>query len=215
LPAVPPLASVIRRLWWAPLIGGTVFFPFLTVFSYSTYRLESAPFKLSVSATSLIYLAYILGAIAAPIAGNVSDRIGRRPTIQAALLVCGGGLACSLTTTLALVALGLALVCVGSLMAHVVANAAVSQSANPLGAQARGAALALYTLGFYVGGGLGSFFPGIALVRFGWTGVIALCALALVGAMLCSLATPRRPEPDAASGASAATPQLPVRTPRT
>jgi YNFM family putative membrane transporter len=92
------------------------------------------------------------------------------------------------------VALGLALVCVGSLMAHVVANAAVSQSANPLGAQARGTALSLYTLGFYVGGGLGSFLPGFALTRYGWDGVIALCAVALLGAALCSLVTPARPE---------------------
>jgi YNFM family putative membrane transporter len=31
----PSLAVIGRTLWWAPCIGGTVFFPFLTVFSYS------------------------------------------------------------------------------------------------------------------------------------------------------------------------------------
>ena len=201
----PAVGVIMRRLWWAPLIGATVFFPFLTIFSYSTYRLEGPPFNLSATVTSLIYLTYILGAIAAPIAGNFSDHVGRRPTIQLALVICGAGMACSLTTSLAVVALGLTLVCIGSLMAHVVANASVSQSANPLGAQARATALSLYTLGFYVGGGLGSFLPGLALVRYGWNGVVAMCAVAAVGALLCSLMTPARPEKSATAALEAPT----------
>ena len=190
----PPLRVIIRKLWWAPFIGGTVFFPFLTVFSYSPYRLESPPFSLSPTVTSLIYLVYLLGAVASPIAGNVSDRVGRRPTIHVALLIASAGLACTLVDLLPLAGVGLALVCVGSLMAHVVANASVSEAANPLGAHARATALSLYTLGFYIGGGLGSFVPGLALVRFGWNGVVALCALVVVGAFICSMATSVRPE---------------------
>lgn len=184
----------MRRLWWAPLIGGTIFFPFLTVFSYTPYRLEGPPFSLRPTITSLIYVLYLLGAVASPIAGNISDRVGRRPTIQVSLMITGAGLVCTLIAVLPVTALGLALVCVGSLMAHVAANAAVSESANPLGARARATALALYMLGFYIGGGLGSFVPGLALVRFGWAGVVALCALMTAGAFLCSLSTSARPE---------------------
>lgn len=188
------LPAIFRTLWWAPLIGGSVFFPFLTVFSYSPYRLERPPFSLNTTITSLLYLVYLLGAVASPIAGNVSDRVGRRPTIQLSLAIACIGLVCTLLDALPLVTLGLALVCVGSLMAHVVANAAVSEAANPLGARARATALSLYTLGFYVGGGLGSFAPGLALVRFGWNGVVALCAVVVAGAFLCSLVTPSRPD---------------------
>jgi YNFM family putative membrane transporter len=190
----PALSVIIRRLWWAPLIGGAVFFPFLTIFSFSPFRLENGPFNLSPTITSLIYLVYLLGAVASPIAGNISDRVGRRPTIQVALGIVVVGLACSLVDVLPLALLGLALVCVGSLSAHVVANASVSERANPLGAQARATALALYTLGFYIGGGIGSFVPGLALVTFGWNGVVALCALAVAAALLCALATSVRPE---------------------
>lgn len=190
----PTMAVIIRKLWWAPLIGGTVFFPFLTIFSYSPYRLEGPPFHLSPTVASLLYLVYILGALASPIAGNISDHVGRRPTIQVSLVITFIGLACTLIDSLPLTMLGLAIICVGSLMAHVVANASVSETANPLGAQARATALSLYTLGFYIGGGLGSFVPGLALVGFGWHGVVALCALAVVAAFLCSLATSTHPE---------------------
>jgi MFS transporter, YNFM family, putative membrane transport protein len=188
------LPAIVRRLWWAPLIGGTVVFPFLTVFSYAPYRLEGAPFRLSPTVTSLLYLVYIVGAVASPIAGNISDRIGRRPTIQVALLVALAGLACTLMDALAVTVAGLGLVCIGSLMAHVVANASVSEAANPLGRHARATALALYTLGFYVGGGLGSFVPGLVLVRFAWPGVAALCAAVVAAAFACSFATSARPE---------------------
>ncbi|HKT40216.1 MAG TPA: MFS transporter, partial [Ktedonobacterales bacterium] len=190
----PSLTVIIRKLWWAPLIGGTIFLPFLTVFSYAPYLLEGPPFHLSPTRTSLIYLVYLLGAVASPVAGNISDRVGRRPTIQVSLAITFVGLACTLVAMLPLILLGLALVCIGSLMAHVVANASVSDAANPLGAQARATALALYTLGFYVGGGIGSFVPGLALVAFGWNGVIALCVVAVVGAFLCSLLTSAHPE---------------------
>ena len=190
----PAMARIIRRLWWAPLIGGAVFFPFLTLFSFTPFRRENAPFNLSPTITSLIYLVYLFGAVASPIAGNISDRVGRRPTIQVALAITAAGLVCSLVNLLPLALLGLALVCVGSLSAHVVANASVSERANPLGAQARATALALYTLGFYIGGGLGSFVPGFALVSFGWPGVVALCGVGVLGAAICSLVTPRRPE---------------------
>jgi YNFM family putative membrane transporter len=200
----PPLRAIARKLWWAPFIGGTVFFPFLTIFSFVTYRLEGAPFRLSPTLASLVYLSYVVGAVAAAAAGNISDRVGRRSTIQFALLVVVAGLGFSLASTLALAILGFTLVCVGSLMAHAVANASVSQSANPLGAQARGTALSLYTLGFYVGGGLGSFVPGFALVSFGWSGVVALCGVGVLGAALFSLVTPRRPEQVGATEASPA-----------
>lgn len=200
---VSSLPVIARRLWWAPFIGGTVFFPFLTVFSYAPFRLEGPPFALSPTITSLIYLVYALGAVAAPVAGNLSDRVGRRPTIQVSLVIAGAGLVCTLFDRLPLVALGLALVCMGSLAAHVVANAAVSEAANPLGAYARATALALYTLGFYLGGGLGSVVPGLALVRFGWAGVVALCALVMAGAFVCAFITSARPDHGAYVEASA------------
>src|SRR5690349_20532695 len=185
------LCAVARRLWWAPLLGGTVFFPFLTLFTYTPYRLENPPFNLSAGATSLIYLVYLLGAVASPLSGQISDRIGRRPTILAALALTALGLL--LATVDALAVTALAVVCVGSLMAHVVANASTSDGANALGPRARATALSLYTFGSYIGGGLGAFIPGIGWERYRWPGVLVPCAVALLLAALFSLRTPARP----------------------
>ena len=187
------LCAVARRLWWAPLLGGTVFFPFLTLFTYTPYRLENPPFNLSAGATSLIYLVYLLGAVASPLAGQISDRIGRRPTILAALALTALGLLLATVDALAVTALALAVVCVGSLMAHVVANASTSDGANALGPRARATALSLYTFGFYIGGGLGAFIPGIGWERYRWPGVLVPCAVALLLAALFALRTPARP----------------------
>ncbi len=183
---------IFRRAWWAPLIGGTVFFPFLTVFTYTSYRLEGPPFDLPASAASLFYLVYVFGAVASPLAGNLSDRIGRRPAIWGGLVVTAVGLLISLPNALLPALVGLALVCVGSLSSHVVANASVSDTANPLGAQARATALALYTLGFYLGGGLGAYIPGFGWARYGWIGVVVPCAVAVLCAALVAIQTPHR-----------------------
>ncbi len=200
--ATPTDASlwvIMSRLWWAPLIGGTVFFPFLTVFTYTPYRLEGAPFFLSASNANLFYLVYILGAAASLAAGQVSDRIGRRSTIYLGLIVCAVGLALSLINLLPTALLALALVCVGGLSSHVVANASVSDGANPLGAGARATALSLYTMGFYIGGGLGAFIPGFGWEHWGWPGVVAPCAVAVVCASLYALKTPLHPQRQAAA----------------
>lgn len=201
-----PLRRIIGRLWWAPLIGASVFFPFLTVFTYTPYRLESAPFDLGPTSANLFYLVYILGALAAPLAGQLSDRLGRRPAIYVGLSTCAIGLGASLVNQLPAALLALALVCMGSLSAHVVANASVSDGANPLGAHARGTALSLYTMGFYVGGGLGAFIPGFGWEHWGWPGVVAPCAVAVICAGLCALRTPLRARPAAAATASVAIP---------
>lgn len=186
------LLVIAARLWWAPLIGAVVFFPFLSVFTFTPYRLEGPPFSLSPSVANLFYLVYILGAIASLVAGQVSDRIGRRSTIYLGLVICGSGLALSLVSSLTTALAALALVCVGGLSAHVVANASVSDGANPLGPRARATALALYTMGFYIGGGLGAFIPGYGWERWGWPGVLAPCGVAVALASLIALKTPLR-----------------------
>ncbi len=200
------LRVIVARLWWAPLIGASVFFPFLTLFTYTPYRLEGAPFFLSPSNANLFYLVYVLGAIASLAAGQISDRVGRRATIYLGLAICAFGLALSLVNFLPMALLALALVCAGGLSSHVVANASVSDGANPVGAGARATALSLYTMGFYVGGGLGAYIPGFGWELWGWQGVVAPAAVAVAIASLAALKTPAHPPKQFVSGIGPAVP---------
>lgn len=191
-PAHVPVRTIAARLWWAPLIGGTVFFPFLCVFTFMPYRLEGAPFNFSPAHANLFYLVYILGAGASLASGQISDRIGRRPTIHVALFLTAIGLALSLLSVFVAALAALAIIAIGSLAAHATANASVSDGANDLGPRARATALSLYSTGFYIGGGLGAFVPGFGWENFGWPGVVAPCALAVVCAAVVALKTPTR-----------------------
>ncbi|HTP30443.1 MAG TPA: MFS transporter, partial [Anaeromyxobacteraceae bacterium] len=49
---------------------------------------------------------------------------------------------------------------------------------------AKGGASALYLTFYYVGGTLGSFFPGLAWQAWRWPGVVGVCAASLVIAAL-------------------------------
>ena len=51
-------------------------------------------------------------------------------------------------------------------------------------------ALPRHPLGFYLGGGLGAYVPGFGWARYGWIGVVAPCAVAVICAALVATQTP-------------------------
>ena len=58
---------------------------------------------------------------------------------------------------------------------------------NVTATTAKGGANALYTTFYYVGAVLGSTLPGLALERFGWSGVVWTCAASLVVGLVADL----------------------------
>jgi MFS transporter, YNFM family, putative membrane transport protein len=49
----------------------------LTVYNYAAFRLIGAPYKLSDTEISLIFLVYLFGMASSGVAGALSDRHGR------------------------------------------------------------------------------------------------------------------------------------------
>ena len=73
------LAAVSRNrtLLAATALGAGLFFSFVGIFSYAEYRLQRPPFSLGATASSLIFLLWLLGGVG-PVAGRVAERFGWR-----------------------------------------------------------------------------------------------------------------------------------------
>jgi YNFM family putative membrane transporter len=169
-----------RHLVGAFIIGAALFFAFIGVFTYLPYYLTGAPFGLSTGLVSSIYVVYIAGVIAAPLAGRLSARISRRLIIGVGLLIAGLGILGTLIAALALIVASLVVLCFGMFTAQSTAPAYVNATART----AKGGASALYLAFYYVGATFGSVLPGYAWQTWGWPGVVTTCEITLLLALL-------------------------------
>jgi MFS transporter, YNFM family, putative membrane transport protein len=164
-----------RALLQATIVGGAFFFVFVGTFSYVVYRLEQPPFDLGTAAGSLVFLLWVLGALA-PAIGRLSDRVGWQRLALAALGLSAAGLALSLPRLLPTLVAGLALVTLANFGGVTAAQLGVSAAAD----RERGAATAVYFTLYYLAGSAGGYLPGLAWERFAWPGVAATGVAALV-----------------------------------
>jgi YNFM family putative membrane transporter len=149
--------------------GGCLFFTFVGVFSYVTFRLEAPPFSLPTVTSSLVFVLWLLGAVG-PFAGRFADRIGWRGAALTAFACALGGLALSLPALLPTLLLGLAVLTLSMFAGATALQLGVVSSA----ASDRGAASALYFSVYYTSGALGAYLPGLAWQAWGWNGVAAI-----------------------------------------
>jgi YNFM family putative membrane transporter len=182
------------RLVGAYLVGLSLFFGWMGIFTYLPYHLSAPPYGLSTAAVSSVYLVYAAGVVSSPLAGRLSGRVPARRLIAIGLVGEAIGMALALARPLPLVVLGLVVLVLGTFTAQAVVPAFVNASARA----AKGGASALYLAFYYVGGTLGSALPGIAWQAAGWPAVVSLCAasvcLGLVAnAALCGRGELRRP----------------------
>jgi predicted MFS family arabinose efflux permease len=63
-----------RRITGASLMALAFFFTFISTFTYIPHRIQEAPFLLSNSAVSLLYLVYFVGFFVPPWARSLSHR---------------------------------------------------------------------------------------------------------------------------------------------
>ncbi|MEP7159832.1 MAG: MFS transporter [Dermatophilaceae bacterium] len=183
-------------------IGGAALGSFVAVFNAIGFRLESAPYHLSVGVAGLVYLSYSLGSVASPRAGALAARFGQRAVTPWAALVMVAGVAITLARPLALVALGIAVLTVGFFAVHGVASGWVAARAS-VGSGGTGQASSWYLFCYYLGssvfGGLGGQawqvggWPAVAALSGGLAVVVVLVALVL--RRIPSLLEPGRPRP--------------------
>jgi len=161
--------SVVRLCLLAFLLMGG----FVATYNYLTFRLEAPPLHLSTSVTSLLFLAYLAGTVSSPVAGRLSDRLGRRRIALAGIATSLAGLGLMLPDQLVLITVGLLVLTAGFFATHSVASSWVSS----LAAGRRGQAAAMYLLAYYLGSSAFGALVGLAFQGFGWPGVAASVAV--------------------------------------
>ena len=160
-------------------VGFLMMGAFVTVYNYAGFRLLASPFNLSATQVGFIFMAYIFGAIASSLAGEVADRFGRYPVLILGILLTALGVGLTLSHVLVLIVIGIIVMTIGFFTTHSIASSWVGRMA--IGT--KGHATSLYLLAYYMGasvmGALGGWFwdhgAWISVVEF--TGVLLILAL--------------------------------------
>jgi MFS transporter, YNFM family, putative membrane transport protein len=152
---------------------------FVTLYNYIGYRLIAAPYHMSQTAISAIFVVYLTGVVASPWSGRMADTFGRGRVLIASLAIMLAGVVLTLFSPLSLIAAGIAGLTIGFFAGHAVASSWVGRLAR----EAKGQAAALYLLAYYLGssimGSLGGHFWAVG----GWGGVAGLVAVLLIAGM--------------------------------
>jgi MFS transporter, YNFM family, putative membrane transport protein len=146
------------------------FFVFSSIFNYLPFYLHRPPFNASTQLITLLYLAYLIGIFAGPLAGKLSNRIGNGGTMVLGSLVFALAIALTLIKSVVAIVIALMLVCAGFFSIH----ASAAGSLNRKLTSSRGRANSLYVLAYYLGGAAGITLSGYAYGLAGWHGVAGL-----------------------------------------
>jgi MFS transporter, YNFM family, putative membrane transport protein len=185
----PPEAATRSKLApvWANLgnprllatfgIGFCLLFTLVATFSYVTFYLSIAPFHLSTRQLSYLFAVYLCGLGTTLVAGTILARVGLRHGMIAALGACIAGLTLTLSPSLIIVSVGLAIEASGIFVAHACANSFLRDAAPP---GARVSAAGMYICSYYIGGTVGGVLPGLFWGYGGWPGCVVLVSVVLL-----------------------------------
>jgi MFS transporter, YNFM family, putative membrane transport protein len=174
-------ATLLRDpgLRWLFLTGFLIMGAFASLYNYLGFRLHEPPFLLGQTAIGAMFVLYLLGTWSSTWAGRLVDRIGRRRVLWAMLVVCTAGLLVTLSNSLVIVVVGVAVFTFGYFGAHSVASGWVGRRAG----ERRALASALYLCSYYIGSSTVGTLSGLAWEHGAWPGLVAALAL-LLGASL-------------------------------
>ena len=129
---------------------------FVTTYNYIGFRLASPPFSLSQASIGLVFVIYLVGAVASPTAGELAGRYGRRRVIGPAIVLMPLGALATLSDSLWLTIFGVGLVTAGFFGGHSIASSWIALRAE----KARAQASALYLFFYYLGSSLAGWVGG-------------------------------------------------------
>ncbi len=173
------------RLLGTYAVGFTVLFVIVAAFTYANFLLAAPPFGLGPAELGSIFVVYLAGMAATPIATRLAVRIGRRATLAGSTAVGVAGLALTLVPSLPAIVTGLALFAAGAFVQGALAIGFIGAAAR----RAKSTAVGLYVMVYYIGGSLGGVAPAGLWHRFGWAGCVGLCVGVEAAMLVAALAT--------------------------
>ncbi len=178
-------------------VGFAVLFSMVATFTYANFYLAAPPFSLGPAQLGSVFVIYLLGVVATPVATRLALRFGRRRTILLAALAGSGGLLLTLVPWLPGIIVGLAFAAAGIFTEQVLSLGYVAAAAR----RSRSTAVGLYVTCYYVGGSLGGVLPASVWHHVGWPGCVALVlAVQAAATLVTQAAWPRQaPLPSAAA----------------
>jgi predicted MFS family arabinose efflux permease len=171
-----------RRLVATFAVGFNVLFSLVGVFTWITFHLSAAPYRLSTTALSSLFLVYMVGLAITPVAGFLITRVGLRAGISGAIVCAMAGVLLTLAPSLPAIIAGLALLCSGVFIAQT-ASSSHLRVAAPSGA--RVTAAGLYITCYYLGGAAAGVVPGAFWALGGWPACVGfIVAMQFVGLLI-------------------------------
>ena len=157
---------------------------FVSLYNYLGFRLRS-DFGFSEAAIGLVFLIYLVGTWTSARAGTFASRIGRTAVVGIGIAAAAAGLLLTLSTHLALVLIGMAVMTGGFFAAHSTASGWVGALAQTNRAEAS----STYLFCYYLGSSALGYLSGLVFHHTSWGGLILalLALLALAGATLFGL----------------------------
>jgi MFS transporter, YNFM family, putative membrane transport protein len=171
-----PMLGNLRnpRLLTTYLVGFNVLFSLVGVFTYITFYLAAPPFSLSTAKLSLLFVVYLVGLVATPLAGALLPRMGLRTGITGSILLSLVGVLLTLVQSLPAVVAGLALCCTGVFISQSCATSYLREAAPEA---SRASAVGMYVACYYIGGTVAGVAPSLVWKLGGWTACVAMVAV--------------------------------------
>jgi MFS transporter, YNFM family, putative membrane transport protein len=173
------------RLLVTYLVGFNVLFSLVGVFTYITFYLAAPPFSLTTGQLSLLFVVYLVGLVATPLAGALLPRVGLRAGITGSILLSLAGVLLTLVHSLPVVVTGLALCSTGVFISQSCATSFLREAAPET---SRASAVGMYVACYYIGGTVAGVAPSLVWKFGGWTA----CAVMIAVIDLVSIAIARR-----------------------
>ncbi|HEY0387129.1 MAG TPA: MFS transporter [Gaiellales bacterium] len=170
-----------RRLLVNAMCASSVFFGFVGIFTYATYRLTSPAIGLGLAGAGLVYGVWLVG-IAVPAVGAVAQRMGPQRLLPVLVGCSLAGALLTLVDSLPVVVAGLALMAFAMFSTVTVCQLLIPRLVD----HHRGTATSIHLTLYYLGGGLGAYLPGLWLDS-GWRTLVAVCAASIACGLAAAL----------------------------